>query len=130
MKTGFKECLSCWRVLTAYIRLDPSTDKLYVADRDRKIVESAQKFTQAFAPWMKPEYSEQDQVQLLASVMRIAAELGIFLWSHPCVPVFQWPAFDPDDTLIVFPSLLANTDAYGQKLPQARVIFKARSYSL
>lgn len=113
--------------MTAYIRPDPSTDRLYVADRDRNIVQFVQQFMRAFAPWMNPKYSEQDRVQALTTIFQTAAELGIFLWAQPSEMIFQWPEENQSDfgRLAITPALVKLTDEHGHKLGQAQVLVNA-----
>lgn len=113
--------------MTAYIRPDPSSDRTYIADRDRKIAQSVQNFMQAFAPWMNTKYNEQDRAQALTAIFQEAAELGIFLLSQPSELVFQWPRenhLDPG-RLAITPALVKLTDEYGQILGQAQVLVGA-----
>lgn len=118
------QCLSQWRVLSAFLHPNPSSDPVYTADRDRKIADMSQKVLGAFSAWMKTKYNEPDRVRSLGVILNEVAELGTFLFSQPSEIRFQWPELSTS-RLAVTPALVKTTDEYGRKLAQAQVLVSA-----
>ena len=121
------QCLSRWRVLTAYLRPDLSSDPTYSAELDRKVSNSVKKFLHAFEPWMKTMYKDQERARGLTVILKEAAGLGTFLFSQPSELQFQWPPTNELGTgrIAVTPALVKLTDESGRKLAQAQVLVSA-----
>ena len=116
--------MSRWRVMTAYLRPDPTKDAAYIAQRNRQINDTVQSFAQAFAPWKNTGYKDEERARSLAAILEDAATLGIFLFSQPATLKFHWPtsgAVGPG-RIVVSPALVKTTDEKGQDLMEAQVM--------
>lgn len=123
-KAGSSQIMSRWRVMTAYLRPDPTKDAAYIAQRDRKINETVQAFAQAFAPWKSTGYKDEERARSLTAILEDAANLGIFLFSQPSDLKFHWPASNEmgPGKIAVSPALVKATDEKGQDLVEAQVM--------
>lgn len=116
--------MSRWRVITAYLRPDPTKDAAYIAQRDRKINGTAESFAKAFAPWKSTGYKDEERARSLSAILEDAANLGIFLFSQPSTMKFQWPAAGEvrSEGIAILPALLKTTDEKGRDLEEARIM--------
>ena len=116
--------MSRWRVLTAYLRPEPSKDTTYLADRDQKIHETVLAFSEAFAPWKSPKYNDADRSRSLSEIIKGAAELGVWIFAQPSWFEFHWPKYSEADRgrLAISPALVKMTDERGQVLKEAQVM--------
>ena len=123
---GFSQSMSRWRVLTAYLRPNPSDDTSYIAQRDHQINEMVQVFSRAFAPWQNPKYKDEDRVRSLSAILKDAAGLGIWMFSQPSDLQFQWPRNSEvgANRIAVAPALVKLTDERGQSLSEPQVMIK------
>ncbi len=124
---GFDQCMSRWRVLTAYLRPIPSQDPLYIAHRDHQIQENVEAFSRAFTPWRNLKHEDKVRNQSLSAILRSAAELGIFMFAQPSDLRFYWPKQSEvgANRVVVAPSLVKRTDERGQALAEPQVMLKA-----
>ena len=116
--------MSRWRVMTAYLRPDPTKDVAYMAQRDRQINETAESFAKAFAPWKSTGYKDEERARSLSAILEDAANLGIFLFSQPSTMKFHWPAAGEvrSGRIVISPALLKTTDEKGRDLEEAKVM--------
>lgn len=123
-RSGFDQSLSRWRVLTAYLQPDPSDDKTYIIQREQQINEIVQDFSQAFAPWKNSKYSDGDRARSLSAILTEAADLGIWLFSQPCLLQFRWPRSGEisPSKIAVAPALVKITDELGASLREAQIM--------
>ncbi|KAL6718178.1 hypothetical protein ACLMJK_004266 [Lecanora helva] len=121
-----------WRTLSAYLRPDPSSDKDYLADRDRKIAVCVQSFTKAFAPWSSKKYPDEERMQSLAKIFQQGAALGLLLFSQPAELQFTWPQKVELQRggLALTPNLCKYADQWGQKLSHAQTITESRKATI
>lgn len=129
---GLERCLSSWRVLSAYLRPDLSSDTTYQTGRDRKIADSVQRFQQAFAPWLKAEDRDSSQTRTLSIILQEATVLGIILFSQPSDLQFHWPKsteLNPG-TIAITPALVKLSNEHGEKLAQGQVLASAETVRL
>lgn len=124
---GLSRSLSQWRALTALIRPDPSSDNVYLAERDRRVAQSVHAFLQAFTPWMKPRYTHKDRSLALTTILQEATGLGIFLLSQPQELTMVWPRGSElaAGALALSPALEKVTDEYGQPLASPQTLVSA-----
>ena len=116
--------MSRWRVLTAYLRPDPSEDASYIAQRENKINEYVRMFSKAFAPY-KNHQGDGDRARSLFTIMSEAADLGILIFSQPSDLQFRWQkkyAGQGVDRVAVAPELVKMTDERGRLLSEPQVM--------
>lgn len=113
-----------WRLLTAYLRANPSQDPDYIAERDQKIGVATQTFSRAFRPWWNAKYSEEQRARSLSTILQSAADLGIWMFSQAFELQFEWPKQEATK-LVVLPALLKTTDERGRDLTKPQVILRA-----
>ncbi|KAI9870378.1 MAG: hypothetical protein M1830_004320 [Pleopsidium flavum] len=125
-KPGFDEILARWRVLSAYLRPDPTEDPSYISRRDRAVSEAVQAFSRAFKPWRNSKYRDEDRVRSLTEIMKSAADLGIWLFSQPSTFKFHWGGREDtkEHTIVVAPALLKMADENAQSLSVAQVMIE------
>ncbi|KAL2037110.1 hypothetical protein N7G274_010106 [Stereocaulon virgatum] len=125
-KPEFSKSMSRWRVLTAYLRPNPSDDTSYIAQRDHHINEMVRKFSTAFAPWQKSKYKDEDRKRSLSAILKDAAGLGIWMFSQPSDLQFQWSKSSElgSNMLAVAPALVKLTDERGQSLREPQVVIR------
>lgn len=116
--------MSRWRVMTAYLRPDPTKDAAYIAQRNRQISDTSQSFARAFAPWKSTGYKDEERARSLSAILEDAANLGIFLFSQPSTLKFHWPTSSEvgPGKMVVSPALVKTTDEKGEALVEAQVI--------
>lgn len=116
--------MSRWRVMTAYLRPDPTKDAAYIAQRNRQISDTARSFARAFAPWKSTGYKDEERARSLSAILEDAANLGIFLFSQPSTLKFHWPTSSEvgPGKMVVSPALVKTTDEKGEALVEAQVI--------
>ncbi|PWY71418.1 hypothetical protein BO83DRAFT_362840 [Aspergillus eucalypticola CBS 122712] len=103
-----------WRMLTA--RLHPEYVDLSSAAAQRNIAALAENFSEAFAIYQDPELSDADRRRHLASVVREAAQLSVWLFTQPCSFNFSWSAPSPG-SVVVLPAVIKISDERGDILP-------------
>ena len=86
--------MSRWRVLSAYLRPNPSENTLYTAHRDRQITELTRLFSRSLAAWKNPKYNDDDRMRHLSAVMIEATDLGFWLFSQPSGFEFRWSRYE------------------------------------
>ena len=120
--------MSRWRVMTAYLRPEPTTDTTYVAQRDKKIEDTVRILAKAFAPWKSNSYKDEERGQHLSAILEDAANLGIFLFSQPSTLAFHWPSSNDvgSGRIAVWPALMKTTDEKGQSLAEAQVMINKK----
>ncbi|CAF9917925.1 MAG: hypothetical protein ALECFALPRED_000424 [Alectoria fallacina] len=125
-KAGSGQIMSRWRVMTAYLRPDPTKDVAYIAQRNRQINDTVQSFATAFAPWKNIGYKDEERARSLAAILEDAATLGIFLFSQPSTLKFHWPTSGEvgPGRIVVSPALVKTTDEKGQDLMEGQVMVK------
>jgi hypothetical protein len=117
-------------VISAYLRPDPAEDATHITKRDQTIDEASRLFSNAFEAWKKQEHSDEDRLRHLTEVLRSAAEVGIWLFSHPCSFDFTWHVQEDseDPKMVVAPGLVKVTNEKGQQLsrPQQLIEMETR----
>lgn len=74
-------------------------------------------FATAFAPYIDANFTVEDQLDHLTSVVRAAADLGTWLFSQPCSFGFRWTSLvTPLDQVIIFPAVFKDGDEQGRPL--------------
>ncbi len=116
--------MSRWRVMTAYLRPDPTKDAAYISQRDRQISGFVKSFAKAFAPWKSTGYKDEERARSLSAILENAANLGILLFSQPSTLKFEWPASSEvrPGKVVVSPALLKSTDEKGRVLAEAQIM--------
>lgn len=119
-------------MLTAYIynqRL--STKEQAVAARDDAIASLAERFTKVFEPYNDPNFTESHRLGHLTSVLKAAADLGVWLFAQPCSFNFSWstPAATMDQ-VTVLPAVVKVCDEHGQRLLVPQVLVEEVSMQL
>lgn len=114
----FEEAFSRWRVLSAYLYRDSSSDSVYVSTRDERIDTFVRSVSRAFYPWAKPGKDRSQLTRHLTSIIQNAIEKGILLFSQPSMFEFNWgTCYDPKKRqLVVSPALVKVADENAQKL--------------
>lgn len=125
------------RVLTAYLRPDPTKDRTYTQHRDNKIVASATSFCDAFKPWASRSQDQRARFDSLVNILRSATDVGIHLFAQPTSYEYQWQATDGKrlssprissmSTIIVLPAFVRVTDDSGKRLERAQIVLPAVS---
>ncbi len=120
------QCLTRWRVLTAYLRPDPLQDQGYLQDRDVKMKEIVQNFADAFDPWKNPKYTDKQRTEVLLAILKESAELGIWLFSQGSELRFGWFPGENRTSMdvVVSPSLEKLTDEQGISLQEPQQLVK------
>ena len=117
--------LSRWRVMTAYLRPDPTKDAAYLAQRDTQINDTVRSFAKAFAPWKNIDYKDEERARSLSAILEEAANVGILLFAQPSTLQFLWPSSSEvgSGRIAVSPALVKTTNEKGQGLtsPQPMV---------
>ena len=116
--------ISRWRVMTAYLRPDPTKDTAYLAQRDRQIDDTVRAFAKAFAPWKHTDYKDEERARSLAAILEDAANMGILLFAQPSTLQFLWPSSTEvgSGRIAVSPALVKMTDEKGQGLTSPQVV--------
>ncbi|OQD84031.1 hypothetical protein PENANT_c014G10933 [Penicillium antarcticum] len=74
-------------------------------------------FAWPFAPYIDANFTVEDQLDHLTSVVRAAADLGTWLFSQPCSFGFRWTSLvTPLDQVIIFPAVFKDGDEQGRPL--------------
>lgn len=116
--------MSRWRVMTAYLRPDPTKDAAYIAQRSKQISDTTHSFAWAFAPWKNLGYKDEERTRSLSAILEDAANLGIFLFSQPSTLKFHWPTSSEvgPGRIVISPALVKTTNEKGQELVEAQVM--------
>lgn len=116
--------MSRWRVMTAYLRPDPTKDAAYIVQRDRQVSDTVHSFAKAFAPWKSTGYKDEERARSLSAILEDAADLGIFLFSQPSTLEFHWPPASEvgPGRVAVSPALVKTSDEKGHDLVEAQVM--------
>lgn len=95
-----------------------------MAQRAQQINEIVHTFSLAFGPWKNPKYSDGDRARSLSAILTEAADLGIWLFSQPCLLQFRWPRSGEisPGKIAVTPELVKSTDERGLGLREAQVM--------
>lgn len=129
---GFSQSLSRWRTLTAHLRPDPSSDSIYLAQRDETIIGIAHAFSHAFSPWENSKYRIEDRIMSISAILKEAAGLGVWMFSQPCELEFRWPK--PREVgssrIVVAPSLVKLTNEEGVPLEEPQVMVRPVLFKL
>lgn len=126
---GFDQCMSRWRVLSVYLRPDPSENPLYTAHRERQATELARLLSRSLAAWKNPKYNDDDRVQHLSALIIEAVDLGIWLFSQPVGLEFHWSKYE-DNKVAIAPALVKVTDERGRTLAEPQVVVRATTSKL
>ena len=121
--------MSRWRVLSAYLRPNPTENTLYTAHRDRQTTELTQLISRLLAAWRKPKHNDEDSVRHLSAVIVETADLGVWLFSQPSEFEFRWSRHGENEIEIA-PALVKMTDEKGHKLAESQVVVKATTSKL
>lgn len=112
-------------MLTAHLHnRDRSSEEQLAAARGHATTSLAQSFTSTFAPYSDAHFAESDRLDHLASVLRAAADLGVWLFAQPCSFGFRWsPRSGPAaDRIAVFPAVVKVGDELGRRLLVQQVL--------
>ena len=122
--TGFDVLYSQWRVLSSHLRPNPLLDTSYLTRRDRQIDDFSGTFTLAFHPWSDPKVPTKTLKRSLTSILKNAAELGLFLFSQPRDLQFRWfgSGSGAPKVLANLPALVMVADERGRKLAKPRTL--------
>ena len=126
---GFDQCMSRWRVLSAYLRPNPAENTLYTAHRDRQITELTRLFSRSLAAWKNPKYNDDDRMRHLSAVIIEAADLGFWLFSQPSGFEFRWSR-SVENEIETAPALVKMTDEKGHRLEEFQIVVKATTLKL
>ncbi|KEF61129.1 uncharacterized protein A1O9_02694 [Exophiala aquamarina CBS 119918] len=115
-----------WRVLTAYLHPQPENDRAYTAARDMAIANAAENLCHAFSPWARDR--EGTRRGNLVSIMKVAAEVGVTMFSQPSTLVWDWRLSRHGEQghrgmrLVLRPGLIRTTSAEARPLETPQVI--------
>lgn len=114
-------------MLTAHVHnRDRSSEEeqLAAAARGDAATSLAQTFTSAFAQYSDAHFAESDRLDHLASVLRAAADLGVWLFAQPCSFGFRWSprSGSAADRVAVFPAVVKVGDELGRRLLVQQVL--------
>lgn len=123
-KPGFDQCISRWRVLSAYLRPDPSENTVYIAHRNRQVTELTQLFSRSLTAWKNPKYNDDERMRHLSAIIIEAVDLGICLFSLPTGFEFRWSR-NEENKIEIAPALVKVTDERGHKLAESQVVVTA-----
>ncbi|KAJ5698127.1 hypothetical protein N7462_000132 [Penicillium macrosclerotiorum] len=116
--------LFAWRMLTSYFNSQSHGFRQESPPvPDDAITRIAEHFVHAFEPYSDPQFSEDERMSHLKTVVRTAAELGTWLFSQPCSFEFRWqnPGL-PQSQIVVLPAVLKTLNEQGKPLIVPQVI--------
>lgn len=123
--------MSKWRVLTAYLRPDLTSEPDVLRERDVKIASMADRFATAFSSF---EYEKRDPDAArthLINLLRSAADVAYTLFTQPSTFEFRWrqqmkrkevAAARP--SVAVVPELRKVADEHGLELAKGQILFE------
>jgi len=124
--SAVKEATSRWRVLTAYLRPETTTDHTYTQTRDAAIHTAASAFCNAFAPWTSAAGNNgNDRLQNLLEIMRSATDAGILVFAQPSEFEYRWtlPAEARSGRrVVVTPAFVKVSDEYAKPLERSQIM--------
>ncbi|RAK78936.1 uncharacterized protein BO72DRAFT_446694 [Aspergillus fijiensis CBS 313.89] len=107
-----------WRLLTAHLHADYLDTSSPAAQRN--IAALAGDFSRTFAAFHNPQFSDPDVRRHLRSVVKEAADLGVWLFAQPCSFEFVWDA--PSRSIAILPAVVKVSDERGQRLATPRKV--------
>jgi hypothetical protein len=114
--------------------LSHSADDVYVKKGMEMRIEAATAMIDsALSPWQSPTKTDAKRTENLRSILRVAADLGIMLFTHPESYAFNWTV--PQEKhglgkLVVYsPAFEHRLGEYGQSLSQPNILVKSKQVS-
>lgn len=124
----FDRAMSQWRVLTAYLRAQPSSDRNYISKRDRTIQKDVSEISAIFTPWANQKRDSNEKIKNLNSIFISASEKGIKLFSQPSKFQFEWKFLEEarsNDMITVTPSFVKVQDEHAQTLRPPQMLIES-----
>lgn len=107
-----------------FLRPDAFHKASCVIQRNERIQRLSNQFLYAFSIWAQPKYTEKERRTSLESILKEAAEYGVFLFSQPSQIEFRWPSRSQlgSNRIAVLPALDKTTDERGNILASPQVL--------
>ena len=119
------QAFSQWRMLTGFLRPDPTKDQDFIDHRRVKIDQKVDLFNSAFLPLVNRAYNDELRRSNLSEILQNASDTGIRLFSQPAWFVFDWsvPSADHErGSAVIIPACLKTHDNNGLALASAQVM--------
>ncbi|KAJ5667300.1 hypothetical protein N7507_003164 [Penicillium longicatenatum] len=116
-----------WRMLTSYLFIkNDHASPAQLKSQKYSIQCFVNAFTETFASYSDPQFSEADRLAHLTSVARAAVDLGIWLFSQPCSFEFRWStAISKINQVVVLPAVVKTRDEHGVRLAVPQTLLEA-----
>ncbi|PYI24011.1 hypothetical protein BO99DRAFT_398580 [Aspergillus violaceofuscus CBS 115571] len=108
-----------WRMLTSHLHAEYLDTSSPAAQRN--IAALVEDFSRTFTAFRNPQFSDPDAHRHLRSVVKEAADLGVWLFAQPCFFEFVW-GDAPPRSITTLPAVVKVSDEHGQRLATPRKI--------
>lgn len=112
--------------MTAYLHPQRESDRVYPVARDTAIANAAENLCRVFSPWARDR--EGTRRGNLISIMKVAAGLGVTIFSQPSTLVWEWRLSHSGEQsrggmrLVLRPGLIRTTGVEARPLETPQLI--------